>query len=153
MIHAFELVQVVEGVLDILAPRLAAKDIDLACYVAPEVAGSFEGDDGRIRQVLLNLVGNAIKFTDHGSVIVTAALDRRESDAEWVRFEVTDTGIGIPEEVKPFLFSMFTQADSSMSREYGGTGLGLAISRRIAEIVGGSIGFTSESGKEAGSGS
>jgi signal transduction histidine kinase/CheY-like chemotaxis protein len=147
VIHAFEIIQVVEGVLDILAPRLAGKDIDLACYVSPEVAGSFQGDDGRIRQVLLNLVGNAIKFTDHGSVVVTVALDRRDGDEDWVRFEVSDTGIGIPEKIKPFLFSMFTQADASMTREYGGTGLGLAISRRIAEIVGGSIGFTSEAGK------
>jgi two-component system sensor histidine kinase/response regulator len=137
---------VVEGVLDILAPRLSDKDIDLACHVSPEIEGTFQGDDGRIRQVLLNLVGNAIKFTDHGSVVITAGRERRDGDEEWVRFEVSDTGIGIPDAIKPMLFSMFTQADSSMAREHGGTGLGLAISRRIAEIVGGLIGFESEVG-------
>jgi signal transduction histidine kinase/DNA-binding response OmpR family regulator len=146
VIHTFEVVQVVEGVLDILAPRLSDKDIDLACHVSPEIEGTFQGDDGRIRQVLLNLVGNAIKFTDHGSVVITAGRERRDGDEEWVRFEVSDTGIGIPDAIKPMLFSMFTQADSSMAREHGGTGLGLAISRRIAEIVGGSIGFESEVG-------
>ncbi len=147
VIHAFEIVKVVEGVLDILAPRLATTDIDLACFVSPELAGSFQGDDGRLRQVLLNLVGNAIKFTDRGSVVVTAVRERLEGDREWVRFEVTDTGIGIPEAVRPYLFSMFTQGDSSTLRESGGTGLGLAISRGIAEIFGGSIGFTSEVGQ------
>jgi signal transduction histidine kinase/CheY-like chemotaxis protein len=146
VIHTFEIVQVTEGVLDILAPRLADKDIDLACHVSPEIEGMFQGDDGRIRQVLLNLVGNAVKFTDHGSVVITAGRERRDGDEEWIRFEVTDTGIGIPDAVKPMLFSMFTQADSSMAREHGGTGLGLAISRRIAEAIGGSIGFESEVG-------
>jgi CheY-like chemotaxis protein len=97
--------------------------------------------------VLLNLIGNAIKFTEQGSVVVTAGLEPGRNSEEWVRFEVTDTGIGIPEDVKPFLFSMFTQADSSLTRQYGGTGLGLAISRRIVEILGGTIGFDSEAGK------
>lgn len=143
----YEMVQMVEGVLDILAPRLAEKDIDLACYVAPDLKGTFQGDDGRIRQVLLNLVGNAVKFTEHGSVVVTVVTESDAAGAEWARFKVTDTGIGIPEHVKPFLFSMFTQADSSMTRRYGGTGLGLAISRRIVEIIGGNIGFESEAGK------
>jgi hypothetical protein len=144
--QSFEIVQLVEGVLDILAPRLTEKDIDLACYVSPALKGLFTGDDGRIRQVLLNLVGNAIKFTEHGSVVVTAGVVPRQGDDEWVRFEVKDSGIGIPEDVRPYLFSMFTQADSSMTRRYGGTGLGLAISRRIIEILGGTIGFESEPG-------
>jgi signal transduction histidine kinase/CheY-like chemotaxis protein len=145
--HTFEVVQVVEGALDILTPRLMNRDIDLACYVAPELEGTFRGDSGRIRQVLLNLVGNAVKFTDHGSVVVTAEIERHDDDTEWVRFEVVDTGIGIPDSVKPRLFTMFTQADSSMTRQHGGTGLGLAISRRIVEIIGGTIGFESEVGK------
>jgi signal transduction histidine kinase/CheY-like chemotaxis protein len=143
----FEIVQLVEGVLDILAPRLTDRDLDLACYVSPELEGTFLGDDGRIRQVLLNLIGNAIKFTERGSVIVTAVGEARPDGTEWARFEVKDSGIGIPDDAKPFLFSMFTQADSSMTRRYGGTGLGLAISRRIVEIMGGSIGFESEPGK------
>jgi signal transduction histidine kinase/DNA-binding response OmpR family regulator len=147
--HAFDPGQLVEGVLDILAPRLIGKDIDLASFVAPELRGGFLGDEGRIRQVLLNLVGNAIKFTEHGSVVVTVSSERRSDRKPGLHFEVRDTGIGIPDEAKPLLFSMFTQADSSMTRRYGGTGLGLAISRRIVEIMGGSIGF--ESRQDAGS--
>ncbi len=143
----FELIQVIEGVLDILAPRLTETNIDLACFTAPDLAGTFLGDSGRIRQVLLNLVGNAIKFTEHGSVVVTAAREAGPTGSEWVRFNVADTGIGIPDHVKPYLFTMFTQADSSMTRRYGGTGLGLAISRRIVEIAGGTVGFESEAGK------
>jgi signal transduction histidine kinase/DNA-binding response OmpR family regulator len=139
--QAFDVGQLVEGVLDILAPRLIGTQIDLASFVAPELQGSFLGDEGRIRQVLLNLVGNAIKFTEHGGVAVSACLEQRA-----IRFEVTDTGIGIPNEAKPRLFSMFTQVDSSTTRRYGGTGLGLAISRRIVEAMGGTIGFESQLG-------
>jgi C4-dicarboxylate-specific signal transduction histidine kinase/DNA-binding response OmpR family regulator len=141
----FEMGQLIEGVLDILAPRIADRDIDLAGYVAPDVQGGFIADDGRIRQVLLNLVGNAIKFTEHGIVVVNVFAD--PDGADRVRFEVKDTGIGISDDAKPHLFSMFTQADSSMTRRYGGTGLGLAISRRIVEAMGGTIGFDSELSK------
>ena len=137
--NAFEIGRLVEGVLDILAPRLGGKDVDLSCYISDEVRGAFMGDEGRIRQVLLNLVGNAIKFTERGSVVVSAGADR-----EGVRFDIKDSGVGIPDQVKPQLFSMFTQADSSMTRRYGGTGLGLAISRRIVEMMGGEIGFDSQ---------
>ncbi len=143
--RAFEMGQLVEGVLDILAPRIADRDIDLAGYVAPDAQGGFVADDGRIRQVLLNLLGNAIKFTEHGIVVVNVSADPDESGR--VRFEVKDTGIGIADDAKPHLFSMFTQADSSMTRRYGGTGLGLAISRRIVEAMGGTIGFDSEFSK------
>ncbi len=142
----FNAEHVVEGVLDILAPRSVGKDIDIASFVSPELLGDFIGDEGRIRQVLLNLVGNAIKFTEHGSVVVTAGAERQSNGTSAIRFEVRDTGIGIPEDARPSLFSMFTQADSSMTRRYGGTGLGLAISRRIVEIMGGTIGFDSKLG-------
>jgi signal transduction histidine kinase/DNA-binding response OmpR family regulator len=142
----FDISQLVEGVLDILAPRLSGKEIDLASFVAPDLHGRFMGDEGRIRQVLLNLIGNAIKFTEHGSVVVTVGLDPHPDRMQGIRFEVRDTGIGIADDAKPFLFSMFTQADSSMTRRYGGTGLGLAISRRIVEIMGGTIGFDSQPG-------
>ena len=142
--QAFDVGQLVEGVLDILAPRLVGKDIDLASYVAPELEGAFLGDEGRIRQVLLNLIGNAIKFTEHGSVVVTASLEKDPDQKQTIRFEVKDTGIGIAEAAKSSLFSIFTQADSSMTRRYGGTGLGLAISRRIVEIMGGAIGLESQ---------
>ncbi len=144
--HAFDVGQLVEGVLDILAPRLIGKDIDLASYVAPALQGTFLGDEGRIRQVLLNLVGNAIKFTERGSVVVTVSGENGPGQRHTIRFEVRDTGIGIADEAKPSLFSIFTQADSSMTRRYGGTGLGLAISRRIVEIMGGTIGFESQAG-------
>ncbi len=142
--RAFEISPLVKGVLDILAPRLAGKDVDLSSYVAPELGGVFMGDEGRIRQVLLNLVGNAIKFTEHGCVAVTAIPQRRADGRDGIRFEVMDTGVGIPEQAKPTLFTMFTQADSSMTRRYGGTGLGLAISRRLVEMMGGEIGFESQ---------
>ena len=144
--QAFDVGQLVEGVLDILAPRLVGKDIDLASYMAPELEGTFLGDEGRIRQVLLNLVGNAIKFTEHGSVVVTVSLEKEPDQRQAIRFEVKDTGIGIADAAMPTLFSIFTQADSSMTRRYGGTGLGLAISRRIVEIMGGSIGLESKLG-------
>jgi signal transduction histidine kinase/CheY-like chemotaxis protein len=144
--RAFDVGSLVEGVLDILSPRLVGKDLDLASYVAPELQGSFLGDEGRIRQVLINLVGNAIKFTEHGSVVVTASAEPRPNGRDGIRFQVKDTGIGIQDDAKPMLFSMFTQADSSMTRRYGGTGLGLAICRRIVELMGGSIGFDSQLG-------
>jgi signal transduction histidine kinase/CheY-like chemotaxis protein len=144
--HAFDVGQLVEGVLDILAPRLIGKEIDLAGFVAPELQGSFLGDEGRIRQVLLNLVGNAVKFTERGSVVVTAGIERGAERRPGIRFEVRDTGIGIPQAARPLLFSMFSQADSSTTRRYGGTGLGLAISRRIVEAMGGTIGFESQPG-------
>lgn len=142
--NAFETGRLVESVLDILAPRLGGKDLDLSCYVSPEASGVFIGDEGRIRQVLINLVGNAIKFTHRGSVVVTAGAHRHTDGREGIRFEIKDTGVGIPDQAKPLMFSMFTQADSSMTRRYGGTGLGLAISRRIVEMMGGEIGFESQ---------
>jgi signal transduction histidine kinase/DNA-binding response OmpR family regulator len=146
-IGPFEVAPLVEGVMDILAPRLTNRDVDLACYVAPELAGQFLGDAGRLRQALLNLAGNAVKFTEHGNVTLTASRELAEEGREFLRFDIDDTGIGIPDEVKPRLFSMFTQADSSTARRFGGTGLGLAISRRIALLMGGEIGFASELGK------
>ncbi len=142
--HSFQIGPLVDGVLDILAPRIAGKDVNLASYVAPELRGAFMGDEGRIRQVLLNLAGNAIKFTDQGCVAVTAIAQRRADGGDGVRFEVMDTGVGIPDHAKPRLFTMFTQADLSTTRRYGGTGLGLAISRRIVEMMGGEIGFESQ---------
>ncbi len=139
--HPFEVTRLVEGVLDIFAPRLSAKTIDLTGYVTPSLYGGFLSDEGRIRQVLLNLVGNALKFTERGSVVLTAG-----EEAGFIRFTVKDTGIGIPDAAKSRMFSMFFQADSSMMRRYGGTGLGLAVSRRIVEALGGTIGFDSEAG-------
>jgi signal transduction histidine kinase/CheY-like chemotaxis protein len=143
----FEVAPLVDGVLDILAPRLVGRDIDLAGYVGNEIGGTYIGDAGRLRQVLLNLVGNAVKFTERGSIVVTARGQAGADGAAGIRFEVKDTGIGIPGSAKDHLFSMFTQVDASMTRKHGGTGLGLAISKRIVEAMGGQIGFDSEVGQ------
>ncbi|PWC31455.1 histidine kinase [Azospirillum sp. TSO35-2] len=149
-IGEFELGPMVESVAEILAPRAAAKGLDLASFVPPSLRGSLRGDAGRLRQILLNLAGNAIKFTDTGSVTILLGEEPAEpgqpADCVRVRFEVRDTGIGIPEEDRPRLFAMFTQVDSSAARRHGGTGLGLAICKRLAELMGGAIGVDSRPG-------
>ncbi len=142
----FDIRGLVEGVVDILTPRVKGKPVELTCLVGPGARGTFEGDAGRLRQVLLNLVGNAVKFTDRGNVDIEADVTIRQGEA-WLRVEVADTGVGIPAHVQPRLFSMFTQGDSSVARRFGGSGLGLAISRRIIDLVGGRIGFDSTEGR------
>ncbi|MDR6771891.1 response regulator [Azospirillum sp. BE72] len=147
----FELVPMVESVAEILAPRAAAKGLDLASFVPPGLRGTLLGDAGRLRQILLNLAGNAVKFTDSGSVTILlgeepADPDKQAGGGVRVRFEVRDTGIGIPEEERPRLFAMFTQVDSSAARRHGGTGLGLAICKRLVELMGGRIGVESQPG-------
>ena len=147
----FELVPMVESVAEILAPRAVAKGLDLASFVPPGLRGTLLGDAGRLRQILLNLAGNAVKFTDSGSVTILlseepADPDQPAEDGVRVRFEVRDTGIGIPEEERPRLFAMFTQIDSSPARRHGGTGLGLAICKRLVELMGGRIGVESQPG-------
>ncbi|WP_247883646.1 response regulator [Azospirillum sp. B21] len=147
----FELVPMVESVAEILAPRAAAKGLDLASFVPPGLRGTLLGDAGRLRQILLNLAGNAVKFTDSGSVTILlseepADPDQPAGDGVRIRFEVRDTGIGIPEEERPRLFAMFTQVDSSAARRHGGTGLGLAICKRLVELMGGRIGVESQPG-------
>jgi PAS domain S-box-containing protein len=139
--HDFYLPSLVESVATLLRPRAQKKNIAFTVEAAQEVTAYFSGDSLRIRQVLLNLAGNAIKFTAQGGVTVRAGLN-----GELVRFEVQDTGIGIPAEVQSRLFSNFSQADTSTSRKYGGTGLGLAISKLLSEGMGGAIGVFSEAG-------
>ena len=139
--------QVVESVVTALAPGAAARAVALTSFVAPDVPARLRGDPIRLRQVLTNLVGNAVKFTEDGDVIVRLIVDR-EADTPWgVRCFVSDSGIGIADDVLARLFEPFTQADSSTTRKYGGTGLGLAICRRLAQLMGGEIGAESEVGQ------
>ncbi|HLN23640.1 MAG TPA: response regulator [Patescibacteria group bacterium] len=145
--NAFDVSTLIEGVVDILSPRVKAHDLDLTCFIAPEANGHFVGDAGRLRQVVLNLAGNAIKFTEHGSVSIQCESLGGDERGQRLRFCVADTGIGISDAAKPRMFQMFSQADSSTQRRFGGTGLGLAISKRIVELMGGRIGFDSEEGK------
>ncbi|MGE5515753.1 MAG: response regulator [Bacteroidota bacterium] len=142
---SFEVRPLVEGVVDILAPRLKGKQLELTYFVQTADTAAFIGDSGRLRQVLLNLAGNAIKFTEQGNVAIEVS-STADGDRSWLRFVVRDTGIGIPEAAQARLFTKFTQADSSTARRFGGTGLGLAISKHIVELMGGRIGFSSTEG-------
>ncbi|KAI9015635.1 hypothetical protein DFJ74DRAFT_680991 [Hyaloraphidium curvatum] len=143
----FELAVLLDGVTDILEPRSAEKQLDFGHSIADSAKGTYIGDSGRLRQVLLNLAGNAIKFTERGSVRLEARAEEKDGDRALLRFSVTDTGIGIPADAQPRLFSTFTQADATIARRYGGSGLGLAICRRLVEQMRGEIGFASEPGR------
>lgn len=136
--------------LELLSPRASAKDIQLITSIHPDCPRRVRGDPGRLRQVLLNLIGNAVKFTYEGQVVVTVGVEPGAGPVDRgvvLRFEVSDTGIGIPAEVQDLLFQPFSQGDSSTTRRFGGTGLGLAISRQIVELMDGAIGVRSERGK------
>jgi signal transduction histidine kinase/AmiR/NasT family two-component response regulator len=135
---AYDLNVAVEEVLDLLAARAKEKKIELALEIGDDVPRRLIGDCGRIRQVLLNLVGNALKFTDKGYVRVAVNLD-----GQHLLFSITDTGLGVPAERQHLLFKRFSQADSSTTRRFGGTGLGLAISKSLVELMGGEIGMRS----------
>jgi signal transduction histidine kinase/ActR/RegA family two-component response regulator len=143
---SFDVQRAAEEVIELLGQQAEKKGLELRLRVAREVPRSMHGDPGRVRQVLMNLIGNAIKFTHQGhvSVEIEALSSERPADPPWVRISVADTGIGIPAEKQPLLFEHFTQADTSTTREYGGTGLGLAIGKRLVELMGGQIGVTSE---------
>jgi PAS domain S-box-containing protein len=143
----FDLDDVVESVLELFAERAATKNLRLRQIVYPDVPRSYRGDATRLRQVLLNLVGNAVKFTHSGEVSLSVMRQSEGEEGVTLWFLVADTGIGIAEEVQPRLFSAFTQADGTTTRQYGGTGLGLAISKELVELMGGRIGMASHVGE------
>ena len=143
----FEIRPLVEGVVAILSPRSQGRGIELSCSVQPEAAGVFLGDAGRLRQVLLNLAGNAVKFTQQGAVSIIVDVIRDAEGRPLFKAKVTDTGIGVSEAAKSRLFKTFSQADASTARRYGGSGLGLVICKRIVERMGGEIDFESREGE------
>lgn len=145
-VHSFHLRELIEDTLELFAKSAADKTIELNYYIEPAVPLHLEGDSSRIRQVLINLIGNAIKFTDKGEVTIQVSLEQKNSDESRCKilFTVRDTGIGISEEHQRNLFQVFTQADNSITRKYGGTGLGLAISKKIVQQMGGEIWLTSK---------
>ena len=136
---AFDLPDLVDLVVELTAPQATAKKIELLVLVHPEVPTCVVGDPTRLRQVLLNLIGNAIKFTDSGHVMIKVESSRERSTFGSLRFSVSDTGIGIPEDKCETIFEPFTQVDSTTTRKYGGTGLGLNISKRLVELMGGHL--------------
>ena len=142
----FDLSAVLEDIGDMLALRAQDKGLEFICAAAPEVPVRLSGDPGRLRQVLINLAGTAIKFTQQGEVVVRATLVEESAAEVVVRFSVRDTGPGIPADKQAMLFEKFTQVDASTTRQYGGTGLGLAISKQLAALLGGEIGVISTSG-------
>jgi len=142
----FQLRDALEDTMRVLAPRAHKKGIELACHIDPSVPDTLVGDPLRLRQIVLNLVGNAIKFTDRGEVLVQAQVESRHDQKVQMHFSVRDTGIGIPPEKQQVIFEAFSQADSSTTRRYGGTGLGLAISAQLVELMGGTISVESEPG-------
>jgi PAS domain S-box-containing protein len=147
----FDLREVVEDVSELLAGRAHMKDVEMICHVGDQVPSRLRGDPSRLRQVLTNLVGNAVKFTERGEIVVRAELLPIEPPSEGgeylVKLTVTDTGPGIAPKVHERIFDAFSQADGSTTRKYGGTGLGLAIARQLVQMMGGEIGVTSELGK------
>ncbi len=143
----FDLLQVVEEVTDLVADRAHAKGVELATWYPPDAPRFVIGDPGRIRQVLANLLTNAVKFTERGEVEVHVEATRHTGQDATFRVAVRDTGIGVPKDAQARLFTAFTQADGSTTRRYGGTGLGLAICRQLMTLMGGDIGFDSEPGR------
>ena len=145
--NTFSLHDTVADVAELLADTAHRKGLEIAALVEKEVPPLLLGDQVRVHQILMNLVGNAVKFTDRGEVVISAALQEGNSDEVTVLVKVTDTGIGIPEEVKERIFDGFSQADNSTTRKYGGTGLGLTIARQLVELMRGEIGVESVPGR------
>ena len=142
----FSIRAVVESVVEMFAESATRKGVELACQIDREVPDSLAGDPVRLRQILVNLVGNAMKFTERGEVVVTARSAGKTGNRLQLQCEIKDSGIGIPPEQMDTIFEQFSQADESMTRKFGGTGLGLAIVKQLVELMGGSIGVTSAAG-------
>jgi len=142
----FDLRDVVEGAADMVAVTAQQKGLAVFSFIYPDVPTRLRGDPMRLRQILLNLAGNAVKFTHSGEVAIRVKLDR-PGDTGTIRLEVTDTGIGVPKDKMDLLFRPFSQADTTTTRRYGGTGLGLSIVARLVELMGGHVGFDSQEGQ------
>jgi len=143
----FSLMEVMEDLANSIAPRANQKGLEFMYLLSPEIPSQLVGDPGRLRQILVNLAGNAVKFTHKGEVYVKGEMAEDLGEEVKVRFSVRDTGIGIPREKQPKIFDSFTQADDSTSRKYGGTGLGTSIAKELTELMGGEIGLESEEGR------
>ncbi len=143
----FDLRLVIEDVAGSIALRADKKGLELISYLDPNVPPHLIGDPGRVRQVLMNLAGNAVKFTHTGEICIKGELDEDHGESIMIRFSVRDTGIGIPKDMQKAVFDSFTQADGSTTRRYGGTGLGITISKQLVELLGGKIGVESEEGR------
>ncbi|MCP4602076.1 MAG: response regulator [Proteobacteria bacterium] len=143
----FNLRTLLDDLAQIVAINAHVKNLELICSASPEVPTHLKGDRSRLRQVLVNLMGNAVKFTNQGEIVVRADLESETEKEARVRFSVRDTGMGIPADKQDSLFQQFTQMDASTTRKYGGTGLGLAISKQLAEAMDGEIGIISEHGR------
>jgi PAS domain S-box-containing protein len=145
----FDLRALLDDFAEMMAFRAQEKGLEFLCAAAPDVPAFLQGDPGRLRQILINLAGNAVKFTHKGEICVRADLQSETADEVFVRFSVRDTGIGIPKDKQDILFQQFTQVDSSTTRKYGGSGLGLAISKQLTELMNGEIGVDSEEGQSS----
>jgi CheY-like chemotaxis protein len=143
----FSLRDTLDETVSLLAVRAGEKGLELACHISRDIPERVIGDPTRLRQIVVNLAGNAVKFTETGEVVVRAGLETVRDGCALVRFEVSDTGIGIPEDKRELIFEAFSQADSSTTRRYGGTGLGLAISAELVRLMEGRISVESQVGK------
>ncbi|MBF0107123.1 MAG: response regulator [Deltaproteobacteria bacterium] len=144
---AFDLHQVLEAAVDAVVFGAQEKGLELLCLIDPDIPRRVLGDPDRLKQVLINLLGNAVKFTHKGEVCLCASVESREAGQMAIKFAVLDTGVGVPKNCLGKIFTSFTQADGTIKREYGGTGLGLVIVKKLSEMMGGDVGFTSEEGR------
>jgi signal transduction histidine kinase/CheY-like chemotaxis protein len=144
---AFDIFDLIDDISDLLSTSANDKGIEIVSEVDCDIPSSLISDQGRIRQIICNLVNNAIKFTNHGEILIHVTLDRIENEKYFIKFEIKDSGIGIPKEKISLIFQSFTQGDMSTTRKYGGTGLGLSISKELVNLMNGQIGFSSKKGK------